>query len=68
MYFNRRGRGEREVYKNYKLNIRKEVNENLLGINSDDIRSIKVVLIVGSTDKNASGTLTVSDLTLKPNH
>lgn len=57
-----------KVYKNYKLNIRKEVNENLLGINSDDIRSIKVVLIVGSTDKNASGTLTVSDLTLKPNH
>jgi len=57
-----------KVYKNYELNISKEVNENLLGINSSDIRSIKIVLIVGSNDKNASGTLTVSDLVLKPNH
>lgn len=57
-----------KVYKYYQLNISKEVNENLLGINSTDIRSINVVLIVGSTDKNASGTLTVSDLTLKLNN
>lgn len=53
------------VNKNYSINLANEINENLLGINSNDIRSIGITLIAGSNDKDAEATLTVSDLVLK---
>lgn len=54
-----------KVYKNFTVNLSKEIKENLLGINPSDVRALKIVMIVGSNDKGASGTLTISDIVLK---
>ncbi len=54
-----------KVYKNFELNLAKEINENLLGIDPSKVRSITIALVVGSADKGASGSLTISDIVLK---
>ena len=54
-----------QVNKNFTINLAEEVNENLLGINPDKIRSIGITLIAGSNDQDAEATLTVSDIVLK---
>ena len=54
-----------QVNKNFTINLAEEVNENLLGINPDEIRSIGITLIAGSNDQDAEATLTVSDIVLK---
>ena len=54
-----------QVQKNYTLNLASEITENLLGINPADVCYVKITLAAGSNDKDAEGTLTVSDLVLK---
>jgi hypothetical protein len=54
------------LYKDYELDIRREIEENLLGVVSDQVRTIAVVLYCGATDDGAGAELWVSDLSLRP--
>lgn len=53
------------LYRKYSLNIRREIAENLLGIDPDDVRRIAVVLWCGATHRQASSELWVTDLSLR---
>lgn len=54
-----------EVYKTFSIDIKKEINNNLLGINSEEIRFIQIAFVAGSTDRNAGADLYVSEIELK---
>ncbi len=56
-----------KTYVNYEINIQKELDNNLLGIESSEVDSILILLIVGANDKGASAELKISDLVLKEN-
>lgn len=74
----RRGNGGNDVhyidvekehlYKDYELNIRREIEENLLGVVAGQVRTIEIALYCGATDDGAGAELWVTDLSLRPRH
>ncbi|MFL5540602.1 MAG: CHAT domain-containing protein [Longimicrobiaceae bacterium] len=54
------------LYKDYELDIRREIEENLLGVVADQVRTIGIALYCGATDDGAGAELWVSDLSLRP--
>ena len=55
-----------KTYHNFTIDIQNELQNNLLGINASDVKSVTIAFIVGSNDKNASAELIVADVLLKP--
>ena len=53
-----------ELYSKFSLDLKKEIESNLLGIDSSKIAFIDIVLIVGSNDKDAGASLLISDIVL----
>jgi len=53
------------TYADFTIDINKELNNNLLGIDPTAVDAIEIMLIVGSTDSSASAELTISDIVLK---
>lgn len=72
----RRGNGGNDVhyidmenarlYKDFELDIRREIEENLLGVIPDQVRTIAIALYCGATDDGAGAELWASDLSLRP--
>lgn len=56
------------LYKDYELDIQREIEENLLGVVPDQIRTITIALYCGATDDGAGAELWASDLSLRPKH
>lgn len=54
------------LYKDYELDIRREIEENLIGVVPDQIRTIAIALYCGATDDGAGAELWASDLSLRP--
>jgi hypothetical protein len=54
------------LYTDYELNIRREIEENLLGVVPDQVSTIAIVLYCGATDDGAGAELWASDLSLRP--
>jgi hypothetical protein len=54
------------LYKDYEIDIRREIEENLLGVVPDQVRTIAIALYCGATDNGAGAELWVSDLSLRP--
>lgn len=54
------------LYKDYELDIRREIEENLLGIVPGQVRAVEITLVCGATDEGAGAELWVSDLSLRP--
>jgi hypothetical protein len=54
------------LYKDYELDIRREIEENLLGVVPHQVRTIVIALYCGATDDGAGAELWVSDLSLRP--
>ncbi|HEV7587954.1 MAG TPA: CHAT domain-containing protein [Longimicrobium sp.] len=54
------------LYKDYELSIRREIEENLLGVVADQVRTVAITLYSGATDDGAGAELWVSDLSLRP--
>lgn len=58
---------ERErLYKDYELDVRREIEENLLGVAAEQVRTISIVLYCGATDHAAGAELWATDLSLRP--
>lgn len=57
-----------EVYKYYTIDIKKEVNNNLLGIDPEKIQYIQIAFAAGSNDKDAGADLYISEIELKQNN
>ena len=47
------------------IDIKKEINNNLLGIDPEEIRFIQIAFVAGSTDRNAGADLYISEIELK---
>jgi|GEM_PF-2487523 len=72
----RRGNGGNDVhyidvekerlYKDYELDIRREIEENLIGVVAEQVRTIDVVLYCGASDDGAGAELWATDLSLRP--
>lgn len=54
------------LYKDYELDIRREIEENLLGVVAEQVRTVAIVLYCGATDNGAGAELWVTDLSLRP--
>lgn len=54
------------LYKDYELDIRREIEENVLGVVPDQVRTIVIALYCGATDTGAGAELWVSDLSVRP--
>jgi hypothetical protein len=54
------------LYKDYELDIRREIEENLLGVVPGQVRAVAITLVCGATDDGAGAELWVSDLSLRP--
>jgi CHAT domain len=54
------------LYKDFELDIRREIEENVLGVVPDQVRTIAIALYCGATDRGAGAELWVSDLSLRP--
>lgn len=54
-----------KVYKDFSLEVYKEISENLLAIDPGEVAYIKIALAVGAPDSGSSGTLTISDIVIK---
>jgi hypothetical protein len=54
------------LYKDYELDIRREIEENLIGVVPDQVRTIAIALYCGATDDGAGAELWASDLSLRP--
>jgi TolB-like protein len=52
-------------HKQYKIDIRREITENLMGIDADAVRHVAVVLWCGASGSQAGSELWVSDLSLR---
>ena len=52
------------VYRNYSIDIRKELEDNLIGMNPKDIKKITVAIWCTATHKQASTELWISDISL----
>jgi len=57
---------QERLYKDYELDIRREIEENLLGVVASQVRTVAIVLSCGATDGGAGAELWVSDLSLRP--
>jgi hypothetical protein len=58
---------ERErLYKDVELDVRREIEENLVGVVAEQVRTIAIVLYCGATDDGAGAELWASDLSLRP--
>jgi hypothetical protein len=58
---------ERErLYKDYEIDIRREIEENLLGVVAEQVRTVAIVLYCGATDPGAGAELLATDLSLRP--
>ena len=53
-----------KLYSHYSLNVKQEIESNLLGIDPSEVAYIEIVLIVGSNDKDAGASLKISDIVL----
>lgn len=72
----RRGNGGNDVhyidvekehlYKDYEIDIRREIEENLVGVVAEQVRTVAIVLYCGATDDGAGAELWVTDLSLRP--
>lgn len=51
-------------YRGYKINIRRELEDNLIGVNAGDIRMISIGIWSSATHRGASTELWISDITL----
>lgn len=54
------------LYKDYELDIRREIEENLVGVVAEQVRTVAIVLYCGATDDGAGAELWASDLSLRP--
>jgi len=54
------------LYKDYELDIRREIEENLLGIVPGQVRAVAITLVCGATEDGAGAELWASDLSLRP--
>jgi hypothetical protein len=54
------------LYKDHELDIRREIEENLLGVVAEQVRTVAIVLYCGATDAGAGAELWVTDLSLRP--
>jgi hypothetical protein len=54
------------LYKDYELEVRREIEENLLGVAAEQVRTIAIVLYCGATDHSAGAELWATDLSLRP--
>ena len=52
------------VYRNHRIDIRKELEDNLIGVNHSDIKKINVTIWCTATHKQASTELWISDISL----
>ena len=57
--------GER-LYRDYELDVRREIEENLLGVAAEQVRTVAIVLYCGATDDGAGAELWATDLSLRP--
>lgn len=53
-----------EVYKYFTIDIKKEVNNNLLGIDPEQIKFIQIAFAAGSNDEDAGADLYISEIEL----
>ena len=56
------------LYKDFELDVRREVEENLLAVVPGQIRTIAIALYCGANDDGAGAELWASDLSLRPKH
>ena len=54
-----------KTYMNFSIDIQNELQNNILGINAAEVKSITIAFIAGSNDKNATADLIVGDVVLK---
>lgn len=54
------------LYKDYELDIRRELEENVLGVVPGQVRTIAIALYCGATENGAGAELWVGDLSLRP--
>lgn len=54
------------LYKDYEIDIRREIEENVLGVVPDQVRTIAIALYCGATDDATGAELWVSDLSVRP--
>lgn len=54
------------LYKDFELDIRREIEENVLGVVPDQVRTIVIALYCGATDRGAGAELWASDLSVRP--
>jgi TolB-like protein len=52
-------------YKDYQINLKKEIEDNIMGLNAADIRQIAVILWCGATHSQAGSELWITDISLK---
>jgi hypothetical protein len=72
----RRGNGGNDVhyidvekgrlYQDMELDVRREIEENLIGVAVEQVRTVAIVLYCGANDAGAGAELWVSDLSLRP--
>jgi hypothetical protein len=53
------------LYKDYELDIRREIEENFLSVAAEQVRTVSIVLYCGATDDAAGAELWVTDLSLR---
>jgi TolB-like protein len=51
-------------YKDYQINLKKEIEDNIMGFNSTDIRQVAVILWCGATHSQAGSELWVTDMSV----
>jgi hypothetical protein len=54
-----------KVYKDFSIELDKEIRENLLGVDPAEVTYITIALVVGAPDSGSGGTLTISDIVIK---
>jgi hypothetical protein len=54
-----------KLYQDYRLDVRKEIEDNLLGIDPDSIEEIAVILWCGASHSQAGGELWITDIALR---
>jgi len=52
-------------HQNYQIDIRREIENNLMGVDPDSIRSVVVIIWCGATHSQAGSELVVTDLSLR---
>lgn len=57
--------GNNKFYTGYKIDIRKEIEDNLLGVNIDDIKRIAIAIWCGASHSQAGSELWITDIGIK---